>query len=92
MSTTTGAFIAGGLAACGAVTFTNGFEILKVRLQLQGELQAKAVKNYNGVLSGARVIVKNEGVKGLFRGIGAAVYDSFPPKSKEANLLTTLRT
>ncbi|KAI9827782.1 MAG: Mitochondrial oxaloacetate carrier protein [Thelocarpon impressellum] len=74
MSTTLGAFIAGGVAACGAVTVTHGFETVKIRLQLQGELQSKAdaPRLYKGVLQGVGVILKNEGVTGLFRGIGSA--------------------
>jgi len=79
MSTTTGAFLAGSLAACGAVTATHPFETVKIRLQLQGELQAKdvAVKKYKGVFHGVKVIVQNEGVRGIYRGIGAAyIYQS----------------
>lgn len=74
MSTTTGAFIAGGIAACGAVTATHPFETVKIRLQLQGELQSKdvAVKKYKGVFHGVNVIVRNEGVRGIYRGIGCA--------------------
>ncbi|KAI9816752.1 MAG: Mitochondrial oxaloacetate carrier protein [Pycnora praestabilis] len=74
MSTTLGAFIAGGIAACGAVTVTHGFETVKIRLQLQGELQSKkdAPRMYRGVTHGVGVIVKNEGIRGLLRGIGAA--------------------
>ncbi|KAI9043507.1 putative mitochondrial oxaloacetate transporter (Oac) [Aspergillus affinis] len=74
MSTTTGAFIAGGIAACGAVTVTHSFETVKIRLQLQGELQAKAdaAKKYRGVGHAVKVILQNEGPKGLFRGIGVA--------------------
>ncbi|KAJ9293393.1 hypothetical protein DTO271G3_7889 [Paecilomyces variotii] len=74
MSTTTGAFIAGGIAACGAVTVTHSFETVKIRLQLQGELQAKdaAVKKYTGVFHAIKVILKNEGPRGLFQGIGSA--------------------
>ncbi|KAH8427177.1 Mitochondrial oxaloacetate carrier protein [Aspergillus melleus] len=74
MSTTTGAFIAGGIAACGAVTVTHSFETVKIRLQLQGELQAKAdaAKKYKGVTHAVKVILQNEGPKGLFRGIGVA--------------------
>ncbi|OJJ81402.1 putative mitochondrial oxaloacetate transporter (Oac) [Aspergillus glaucus CBS 516.65] len=74
MSTTTGAFIAGGIAACGAVTVTHSFETVKIRLQLQGELQSKAdqAKKYRGVLHGIKVILQNEGPRGLFRGIGTA--------------------
>ncbi|EPS32492.1 hypothetical protein PDE_07452 [Penicillium oxalicum 114-2] len=74
MSTTTGAFLAGGIAACGAVTVTHSFETVKIRLQLQGELQSKneGVKKYRGVLHGVKVILQNEGPRGLFRGIGSA--------------------
>jgi solute carrier family 25 protein 34/35 len=44
-------------------------------LQLQGELQAKdqTKRLYRGVLHGYGVILKNEGVKGLMRGINCAV-------------------
>ncbi|KAJ5442704.1 Mitochondrial substrate/solute carrier, partial [Penicillium cf. griseofulvum] len=68
------AFIAGGIAACGAVTVTHSFETVKIRLQLQGELQTKtqAVKLYKGPLHGIKVILQNEGPRGLFRGIGSA--------------------
>ncbi|KAA8652579.1 hypothetical protein EYZ11_002364 [Aspergillus tanneri] len=74
MATTTGAFIAGGIAACGAVTVTHSFETVKIRLQLQGELQSKtdAVKKYKGVTHAVKVILQNEGPQGLFRGIGVA--------------------
>ncbi|EKG16398.1 Mitochondrial substrate/solute carrier [Macrophomina phaseolina MS6] len=74
MSTTLGSFIAGGIAACGAVTVTHSFETVKIRLQLQGELQAKkdAPKLYRGVLHGVATILKNEGPKGLFRGLSCA--------------------
>lgn len=49
--------------------------ILYTSLQLQGELQSKAEapRLYRGVFHGVGVILKNEGVKGLFRGIGCAV-------------------
>lgn len=75
MSTTLGSFIAGGIAACGAVTVTHSFETVKIRLQLQGELQAKrdAPRLYRGVLHGVRVIYQNEGLKGLLRGLNCAV-------------------
>ncbi|RMZ71218.1 Mitochondrial oxaloacetate transport [Pyrenophora seminiperda CCB06] len=74
MSTTLGSFIAGGIAACGAVTVTHGFETVKIRLQLQGELKAKtdAPRLYKGVFHGVKVILKNEGPKGLLRGLSCA--------------------
>ncbi|KAF8451867.1 mitochondrial carrier domain-containing protein [Terfezia claveryi] len=74
MSTKAGGFLAGGIAACGAVTMTHPFETIKTRLQLQGELAAKSETKrlYTGVFQGVRVIVANEGLRGLFAGLGAA--------------------
>ncbi|KAL1302895.1 hypothetical protein AAFC00_003221 [Neodothiora populina] len=74
MSTTIGSFLAGGIAACGAVTVTHSFETVKIRLQLQGEMQASkdAPKLYRGVLHGVSVILKNEGLRGLLRGLNCA--------------------
>lgn len=45
------------------------------RLQLQGELQSKEVapRMYKGVMHGISVILKNEGPKGLLRGLSCAV-------------------
>lgn len=45
------------------------------RLQLQGELQAKeqAAKKYKGVAHGVKIILQNEGTRGLFRGLTTAV-------------------
>jgi len=73
-NTTLGAFISGGVAGCGAVTVSHPFETVKIRLQLQGELQKKghAPRLYNGVAHGVKVIVQNEGLRGIYRGVGAA--------------------
>ncbi|KAK0623256.1 mitochondrial carrier domain-containing protein [Immersiella caudata] len=74
MSTTAGAFIAGGIAACGAVTATHPFETVKIRMQLQGELQDKGHQphHYRGPIHGVSVIVRNEGLRGVYRGLGCA--------------------
>ncbi len=62
------------------------------RLQLQGELQSKAEapRLYKGVLHGVGVILKHEGVPGLFRGIGSAVHTSlaFPISDGQVLILT----
>lgn len=74
MATSIGAFVAGGIAACGAVTMTHPFETVKIRMQLQGELQQKNVqmRMYRGPFHGVKVIVCNEGLQGIYRGIGGA--------------------
>lgn len=70
---TAGGFLAGGVAACGAVTVTNPIELIKTRMQLQGELSAKGgPKVYTGLFQGLRTIVKHEGIAGIQRGLFAA--------------------
>jgi solute carrier family 25, member 34/35 len=60
-----------------SVTYCAPAELLTetIRLQLQGELQAKkdAPRMYKGVFHGVGVILKNEGPRGLLRGLGCAV-------------------
>lgn len=71
---TFGGFIAGGLAACGAVTFTNPIELVKTRMQLQGELTSKAATNriYKNPFQALLLIYKNEGVRGIQKGLFCA--------------------
>ncbi|KAJ1658590.1 Mitochondrial oxaloacetate carrier protein [Dispira simplex] len=80
VSPVTFGFFAGGLAACGAVTFTNPWEVVKTRLQLQGEcLVAKANQgagganqSYRGAWATFTAIFRHEGIRGLQQGLGAA--------------------
>ncbi|QHS74478.1 Oac1p [Saccharomyces paradoxus] len=67
-----GSFVAGGLAACIAVTVTNPIELIKIRMQLQGEMSASAARVYKNPIQGMAVIFKNEGIKGLQKGLNAA--------------------
>ncbi|XP_017879005.1 solute carrier family 25 member 35-like isoform X2 [Ceratina calcarata] len=69
-------FAIGGLAAVGAGFFTNPIDVVKVRLQLQGELEAKHSykKIYKNTLHAAYLIAKHEGVLSLQAGIVPALY------------------
>ncbi|QLQ78130.1 hypothetical protein HG537_0A03770 [Torulaspora globosa] len=67
-----GSFVAGGLAACIAVTVTNPIELIKIRMQLQGELSSSVQRIYKNPLQGMAVIFKNEGIRGLQKGLTAA--------------------
>lgn len=55
---------------------THRSTLIDFRLQLQGELQSKkeAPRLYKGVFHGVGVILKNEGPKGLLRGLNCAVW------------------
>jgi solute carrier family 25 protein 34/35 len=73
-------FLHGALAACGAVTITNPMEVCilsltivkvcKTRLQLQGELNA-SLRNphYSNPLTTLTYIFKNEGIRGIQKGL-----------------------
>ncbi|AET38195.1 Oac1p Ecym_2469 [Eremothecium cymbalariae DBVPG len=68
----TGSFIAGGLAACIAVTFTNPVEVAKTRMQLQGELSAVGETIYKNPFQAMGLIGKTEGIRGLQKGLNCA--------------------
>eukprot|EP01132_Coremiostelium_polycephalum_P004075 gene4075-5101_t len=61
-------FLSGSLASICATTITNPIELVKTRLQLQGELKMSA-RIYNGVGDAFIKIWKNEGLVGLQRGL-----------------------
>lgn len=70
-----GEVISGGTAGASQVIFTNPLEIVKIRLQIQGE----AVKlNPNHVRVGAGKIVTELGLKGLYKGSGACLLRDIP--------------
>jgi len=66
-------FLCGGIAACIAVTVSNPAELAKTRLQLQGELgKGGGVKVYNNAIDVLVKTWRNEGLRGLQRGLSPA--------------------
>ncbi|KZP25279.1 oxaloacetate carrier [Athelia psychrophila] len=66
-------FVCGGIAASMAVTVSNPAEVAKTRLQLQGELAKDGgVKVYKNALDVFSKTWRNEGIRGLQRGLGPA--------------------
>lgn len=71
--TTAEGFILGGVAACVAVTFSNMPDVAKTRMQLQGELAKDGgVRVYKNVLDVMVKTWRNEGIRGMQRGLGPA--------------------
>lgn len=64
-------FALGGAAAVCAGFFTNPLEVMKTRMQLQGELQARGQHSvhYKNVFHAGYVIAKHEGVLALQKGL-----------------------
>eukprot|EP00056_Hartaetosiga_gracilis_P021841 m.26798 g.26798 ORF g.26798 m.26798 type:complete len:325 (+) comp9295_c0_seq1:36-1010(+) len=61
----------GSLATMGASVFSNPMEVMKTRLQLQGEMQARGTytTKYRNVFHAMKVVFKNEGVRGVQKGL-----------------------
>jgi solute carrier family 25 protein 34/35 len=74
-------FLAGGAAAAMSICFVNPMDVVKSRLQLQGELGAKASHVTRGVAGELMHIGKTEGLRGLYRGLGPAVLYQFSGNS-----------
>ncbi|CAD7093735.1 unnamed protein product [Hermetia illucens] len=72
-------YVVGGLASVGATFFTNPFEVIKTRIQLQGELAAKGtyVEPYRSVMQAFLTVAKNDGVLALQKGLVPALYFQF---------------
>ncbi|XP_066599878.1 solute carrier family 25 member 35-like isoform X2 [Prorops nasuta] len=68
-------FALGALAATGAGFFTNPIDVIKIRLQLQGELEARGSykKIYKNTLHAGYIIAKHEGILALQSGLVPAL-------------------
>ena len=69
-------FILGGVAATGAGFFTNPLDVIKTRLQLQGELQARGLYtvHYKGFFHAFYAVAKNDGILALQKGLVPALW------------------
>lgn len=72
-------FLLGGLAACGAGFFTNPLEVVKTRIQLQGELQARGRYTvfYKNSFHAFYTIAKHDGLRALQSGLSPALWYQF---------------
>lgn len=69
-------FAIAGAAAMSACLFTNPLEVLKTRMQLQGELKSKGQHEvyYKNVPHAAYVVAKNDGLLALQKGLVPALW------------------
>ncbi|KAH8269421.1 hypothetical protein KR018_002952 [Drosophila ironensis] len=83
-------FVLGGVAAMGAGVFTNPVEVIKTRIQLQGELAAKGshAKPYKSVFQAFVTVAKNDGILGLQKGLAPALCFQFVINSFRLGIYT----
>ncbi|GBP68756.1 Solute carrier family 25 member 35 [Eumeta japonica] len=69
-------FLIGGLAGVGAGFFSNPFDVIKTRMQLQGELKAKGqhAVHYKNIPHAIYNIVRHEGIVALQKGLIPALW------------------
>lgn len=87
-------FLLGGVAAMCAGVFSNPFDVIKTRQQLQGELQKNIVGKssklpYRGLAQAIQSIVRAEGIWGLQKGLGSALAFQFVMNSTRLGLFET---
>lgn len=72
-------FVLSGVAACGACLFTNPLEVVKTRMQLQGELQSRGTYQvyYRNVFHAFYTIGKVDGLAGLQKGLAPGLVYQF---------------
>lgn len=72
-------FCLGGAAACGAGLCTNPLEVVKTRMQLQGELKAKGhyAIHYSNSIHAIYTIAKTDGILALQKGLVPALHYQF---------------
>ncbi|XP_061659020.1 solute carrier family 25 member 35 [Syngnathoides biaculeatus] len=72
-------FLLSGAAACGACLLTNPLEVVKTRMQLQGELQSRGSYQvyYRNVFHAFYTIAKVDGVAGLQKGLVPGLWYQF---------------
>ncbi|XP_043641749.1 solute carrier family 25 member 35 [Drosophila teissieri] len=72
-------FVLGGVAAMNAVVLTNPIDVVKTRMQLQGELAARGtyVEPYRNIAQAMWQIARNDGLLALEKGLAPALCYQF---------------
>ncbi|XP_065431378.1 solute carrier family 25 member 34 isoform X2 [Chrysemys picta bellii] len=67
--------VLGATSCCLACVFTNPLEVVKTRLQLQGELRPRGTyrRHYRGVLPALAAVSRADGLRGLQKGLAAGL-------------------
>ncbi|XP_066296676.1 solute carrier family 25 member 35-like [Branchiostoma lanceolatum] len=72
-------FLIGGFSTCGACVFTNPLEVVKTRMQLQGELKSRGTyqRHYRNVFHAFLTVGRVDGLLALQKGLVPALWYQF---------------
>ena len=70
-------FMLAAMSTTSATCFSNPIEVIKTRMQLQGELQTNHKKHYKGIFSSLIQIVRNEGIFAIQKGLTPGLFYQF---------------
>jgi hypothetical protein len=64
-----------GISACCGASATNPVDVVKIRMQIDGDLAKRESRPrvYTGMVQGMRTIFAQEGVSGLYKGVGGSL-------------------
>uniref|UniRef100_A0A336LRK5 CSON012510 protein n=1 Tax=Culicoides sonorensis TaxID=179676 RepID=A0A336LRK5_CULSO len=82
-------FVYAGISSSCATIFTNPLEVVKIRMQLQGELGLSNQTHYRNIPQALVQIAKNDGITGLQKGLTPSLYFQFFLNAFRLGIYTT---
>lgn len=70
--------VAGGVAGGFAAALTTPMDVIKTMLQTRGTATDPELRTVNGFSAGCRLLVRREGFRGFFKGVGPRVVTTMP--------------
>jgi solute carrier family 25 protein 34/35 len=83
----------GALASCGAAVFSNPFDVIKIRMQLQGELMKRGAyaPEYTGMLQGIYKVGSLEGIAALQKGLVPSFFHQISQNGVRLGIYPTVK-
>lgn len=70
--------VAGGVAGGFAAALTTPMDVIKTMLQTRGTATDPELRTVNGFMAGCKLLVRREGFRGFFKGVGPRVVTTMP--------------
>lgn len=70
--------LAGAVAGGFAAALTTPMDVIKTMLQTRGNAHDNELRTVNGFMAGCRLLLRREGARGFFKGVGPRVLTTMP--------------